>query len=109
MSLDGETADSLVHEALLGARLKHRSIVQVHEFTRHEGRLLMVMELVDGPTLSTRLSEASQGLPVAEVADILLQIAKGLAHAHALTDPAGVSLGLVHRDLKPSNVLIDRF
>ncbi|MFJ7259066.1 serine/threonine-protein kinase [Streptomyces globosus] len=85
-------------EARLTARMGHPSVPVVHETGRHtDGGLYIVMELVDGQTLSARLKNDGP-LPVPLAATIAVQTADVLAHAHRI--------GVVHRDLKPSNLML---
>ncbi|MBU1536773.1 protein kinase [Myxococcota bacterium] len=87
----------LMREAQAMARLSHPNILTVYEVTRHEGRVMIVMELVEGETLSSRL-KTEPPLPV--ILDLFTQAARGLEYAH--------KAGLVHRDFKPDNVLVDQ-
>jgi serine/threonine protein kinase len=64
LEIDDSKHASLIHEALLGARMKHPNIVDVYEITKVNGRFLMVMELVDGQTLDTIIKEHPEGMPV---------------------------------------------
>lgn len=84
-------------EAIAGGVLHHPNIVGVHEVGSHESLPYIVMDLVDGPSLSRLLKEGP--LPVARAAAYLKTIAEAIHFAH--------SRGILHRDLKPSNVLID--
>jgi hypothetical protein len=59
-----------------------------------------VMEYLDGPSLSERLSEAGGPLPLPEVADIMVSLLDGVELVHAS--------GIVHRDLKPDNIKLQR-
>jgi eukaryotic-like serine/threonine-protein kinase len=83
-------------EAEASAKLKHPNLVTVYEVGEHDGLPYIVMEFVDGRTLSQRLAEG----PVAsrEAARLLAEIARAVDHAH--------TRGILHRDLKPSNVLL---
>jgi serine/threonine-protein kinase len=92
---------SLGNEARALATLRHPSIVAVHAFGEHDGKAYLVMERVPGTTLHERvlrLAERRERLSVAEVVDLLVGIAEGLAVVHAA--------GMAHRDVKPSNVLL---
>ncbi|OIK24817.1 serine/threonine-protein kinase [Streptomyces malaysiense] len=84
-------------EAQTAGRLSHANVVGVLDFGEFEGRLFLVMELVDGGSLDGVLS-ASGPLPAERVARIAAQAAVGLALAHRQ--------GIVHRDIKPANLLL---
>ncbi|WP_371330070.1 protein kinase [Streptomyces sp. TP-A0356] len=93
------TADSRFRlEAQTAGRLHHPHVVGVLDFGEHEGRLFLVMELVEGDSLSRVLSDDGP-LPAERVAHIAAQAAAGLAVAH--------EQGIVHRDIKPGNLLLD--
>ncbi|MFD8726057.1 protein kinase [Streptomyces sp. NPDC059629] len=85
-------------EAQTAGRLSHPYVVGVLDFGEDEGRLFLVMELVDGDSLA-RVLTASGPLPAERVARIAAQAAAGLAAAHRE--------GIVHRDIKPANLLLD--
>ena len=76
--------------------MNHPNIVVVHDIGFEAMTPYIAMELVDGRTLRELL--ASGPLPVRKVLDAAVQIADGLAKAHAA--------GIVHRDLKPENVMV---
>ena len=96
LSADADRVRRFRQEVLATSALNHPNIVTVHEIVEHEGGDLLVTELVDGVTLRTRAGAGA--LPLDSVLDIGLQIARGLAAAHAI--------GIVHRDVKPDNVMI---
>ncbi|MGW3450676.1 protein kinase domain-containing protein [Streptomyces sp. NPDC001076] len=85
-------------EAQTAGRLRHPHVVGVVDFGEQEGRLFLVMELVQGDSLHRVLAQAGS-LPAEEVARIAAQAAAGLAVAH--------EQGIVHRDIKPGNLLLD--
>ena len=90
-------------EAQAIATLRHPHIVQVYDFDVQDGLPYMVMELLEGDTLKTRLYEhraRGEPVPLGDVVRILLDVLDGLAYAHGE--------GLVHRDIKPANVLLTR-
>lgn len=87
----------LQREARLAARLNHPGIVRVLDFCDDEGLPLLVMELVEGPTLDAYLRGHG---PFVERTALLMayHLSGALQAAH--------EAGIIHRDLKPSNVLI---
>ncbi len=97
-------AQMFVAEAQLSARLQHPNIVSVLDFDRDaDGRLFLVMELVEGRDLDALTSSGLLPFPV--VIFVISEILRGLGHAHDL--PSGNSLrGIVHRDVSPHNVLL---
>ncbi|HEV8238221.1 MAG TPA: protein kinase, partial [Thermoanaerobaculia bacterium] len=98
LAADPERIRRFRREALATSALNHPNIVTVYEIVAHEGADLLVTELVEGISLRERLRGGP--LPLTEAMDVTLQIARGLAAAHAV--------GIVHRDVKPENVMIRR-
>jgi serine/threonine protein kinase len=104
-SQDAQFATMFVNEARISAMLRHPNIVQVLDFDRDaEGRLFLVMELVEGKDLDALARSGLLPLPVA--IHVIAEVLEGLAHAHEMTTPDGRPLGLVHRDISPHNVLV---
>lgn len=97
-------AQMFVAEAQISSRLQHPNIVSVLDFDRDaEGRLFLVMELVDGRDLDALCATGLLPFPV--VIFVISEVLRGLGHAHDL--PAGNDLrGIVHRDVSPHNVLL---
>src|SRR5688572_26864638 len=94
-------------EARLATRLLHPNIVHTYEVGEIDGHHFLAMEYLDGQVyrvLQSRSQEAR--LPLSEELRILVEVARGLHHAHELTDYRGVPLGVVHRDISPQNVFI---
>ncbi|GGP58705.1 serine/threonine-protein kinase [Streptomyces calvus] len=98
LSSDQELVGRFVQErtALLG--LEHPHVVSVRDLVVDGNDLALVMDLVRGTDLRTRLDRDRRLAPEAAVA-IVADVADGLAAAHAA--------GVVHRDVKPENVLLD--
>jgi serine/threonine protein kinase len=83
-------------EALTLASLAHPGIVTLLDAGDRDEHPYLVLELIDGPTLTERLAGKGR-LASTEVADLAISLAEALAYAHAE--------GIVHRDVKPSNIL----
>ena len=83
-------------EARAVAALSHPNILDIHDMGASGGVSWVVTELLEGETLSRRLTAGA--LPWRKAAEIARAIAEGLAAAHAR--------GVVHRDIKPSNVFL---
>ncbi|MFD7879984.1 serine/threonine-protein kinase [Streptomyces sp. NPDC059766] len=98
LASDEELVGRFVQErtALLG--LEHPHVVSVRDLVVDGNDLALVMDLVRGTDLRTRLDRERRLAPEAAVA-IVADVAEGLAAAHAA--------GVVHRDVKPENVLLD--
>ncbi len=93
-----ELITQLEREARVTAQLNHQNIVGIFDIGTFNGVPFLVMELLDGQPLDV-VMESSRILPLRATA-IMLQVARGLRHAH--------ENGIVHRDLKPSNVFVLR-
>jgi serine/threonine-protein kinase len=101
MEDDAAAAARFRFEAQVAARLsrKTRHIVRVTDHGEEDGVAYLVMELLEGKTLASRLLLRGR-LPPRDVAQIVAQSARALEVAHAE--------GVVHRDLKPANVFLTR-
>jgi aminoglycoside phosphotransferase (APT) family kinase protein len=84
-------------EARAASSLNHPNVLTVHEVGQVEGLHFIVTELVEGMTLR-QLIRAEHRLSVRRTLDLAVQVADGLAEAHAA--------GVVHRDLKPENLMV---
>jgi serine/threonine protein kinase len=98
-------------EARLSAQLSHSNCVQVFDIGVGDSAFFIVMEFVDGANLKAiieHIKKHGRDFPVEAAVYIALEICKGLAYAHELTDANGIPLYIVHRDMSPPNVLITK-
>jgi serine/threonine protein kinase len=86
----------LVREARAVARLDHPNICSVYEVAEQDHLTFIVMQYVEGETLSERIRR--KPMEMSEVLDIAEQVADALAEAH--------SHGIIHRDIKPQNIML---
>ena len=93
---DAERLARFEREAKLLASLNHPNIASIYGLEQADGKPFLVLELVEGQTLSERLKKGR--IPLDETLDICRQIAEGLEAAH--------EKGIIHRDLKPANVKV---
>lgn len=98
LSEDRELVGRFVQERSALTGLGHPHVVGVHDLVVDGHDLALVMDLVRGTDLRTRLDHERRLLPQAAVS-IAADIAEALAAAHAA--------GVVHRDIKPENILLD--
>ena len=92
----GLREERLLKEAEAAAQLSHPNIVTLYDAGRTEQGPYLVLELLRGETLEQRLERGP--VPAPEAVRVAVEVAKGLAHAHAQ--------GVIHRDLKPANVFL---
>lgn len=98
VSADAERRLRFEQEARSASALNHPNIITVYDIDSADSNLYLAMELVEGKTLREMLS--AELLPAKKMLDIAVQVADGLAKAHAA--------GIVHRDLKPENLMISK-
>jgi len=79
------------------AGMNHPNIIRVYDIDEADGLFYMVMDLLPGGTLESRLREG--GLDRKWSTDVVVKMAEALEYAH--------SRGVIHRDIKPSNILLD--
>jgi len=95
---DPERRNRFVQEARSAASLTHPAIAQVYDIDEADGDLFIAMEYIDGRTVSRLI--AGGELDLLGSIEIALQVAEGLARAHAA--------GLIHRDIKSDNIMVTR-
>jgi hypothetical protein len=93
---DPERQQRFEVEARAAGALNHPNIVTIHDVGVADGAAYLVTEVLDGETLRSVLARGA--LPPARAAALVIQVAQGLAAAHAK--------GIVHRDLKPENLFV---
>lgn len=104
-------------EARLSLHLQHANIVAVFDIGQappdgaNPGAYFIVMEFVEGSNLKGVIdSQRRQGrrVRVAHTLYLMMEVCKGLAYAHDVTDETGRPLHIVHRDISPPNILMSR-
>src|SRR5262245_43763246 len=95
---DPERLRQLTREAQLLAALNHPNIAAIYSLEEFQGSRGLILELVDGPTLTDRL--ATGPLPLDEALRVAACLAEALLAAH--------DKGILHRDLKPANIKFAR-
>ncbi|HYX22238.1 MAG TPA: protein kinase [Thermoanaerobaculia bacterium] len=96
LAQDAPMLERFEREARAASALSHPGICTVHAIEQDAGRSFIVMELVDGESLATRV--AGNPMPIGQLLDLGIQMADALEAAHAK--------GIVHRDLKPMNMMV---
>lgn len=96
---DTEALGRFQREAETVAKLHHTHIVPIFAVGSERGVNYYAMQFIDGQSLAEVLAQRGSALSPTEAAEIGLQAADALAHAH--------QRGVIHRDVKPSNLLLD--
>jgi eukaryotic-like serine/threonine-protein kinase len=106
---DAEFVAMFLDEARLAARVQHPNVVSTLDVVALDGELMLVMEYVQGESLSRLMSAcrtANVRLPYRIVGAIINSVLTGLHAAHEAKNERGEPLGIVHRDMSPQNVLV---
>lgn len=90
-------AERLILEGRIQAQLRHPNIVAVNDVVRHNGRVGLLMEFVDGVSLDAYLHRYGK-LALDPAMEMFGAILAGVTAAHLA--------GVLHRDLKPANILL---
>ncbi len=108
---DPEFVSMFLDEARLAGRIQHPNVCATLDVVATNGELFLVMEYLQGETLS-RLIRASrqknQFIPPAVVVAVIAGALHGLHSAHEARDERGEPLHIVHRDISPQNILVNR-
>ena len=88
-----------LREARLAARINHTNVVHVYDAGRDGASLFLVMEFIEGESLSARLHRREYP-DIPSALELAAQVADALGAAHAL--------GVIHRDVKPANIMLNR-
>jgi eukaryotic-like serine/threonine-protein kinase len=105
---DPSFVQMFIAEARVASKLNHPNIVHIFDFDQHSDSYYLAMEYVRGKSLAEvqrRTRERQSHFPTVLAAQVALEVARGLAYAHKMTDH-GQPLNLVHRDVTPHNILI---
>ena len=98
MAEGGKLSDRFLQEARAASALDHPNIGTIHGIEQSpDGRSFIVMAYYEGETLAQRIRR--EPLPAGQAVDIAIQMARGLAEAHAHN--------IVHCDIKSSNVILN--
>lgn len=96
VNLDPSASRHLLHEAQASSSLAHPNICTIHEVGEADGKLYIVMELVEGKSMHAL--SADGGIPAESVLRYGVQVASALVRAH--------DRNIVHRDLKSANIVV---
>src|SRR5450631_3061494 len=93
---DEDSRKRFLREAQAAARVTHPNICRIYDIGEIDSRPFLVMELLEGESMSERLGRGP--MPLAEALPVMLSVLSALAELHKSS--------IVHRDLKPSNVFL---
>lgn len=109
LAREPEFVEMFLDEARIAAKIHDPNVVEIIDLGEDEDLFFMVMEYVEGETLSALLRQVrknEESLPLAVSLQIVSDACRGLSAAHDLEDRDGTPLELVHRDVSPHNLLV---
>lgn len=109
LSDDPSFEQMFLDEAAIASRIHHPNVAEILDLGEHDEVLYLVMEWVDGESLSTLSKHARKNgtdIPLRVGLRIITQACAGLHAAHELRDDSDQLLELVHRDVSPQNILV---
>lgn len=109
ISASREFIDMLVDEAKIAVQLNHGNIAQIFDLGKASDDYFIVMEFVDGQTLSKlfkRTLRLGKIFPIDLAVYIMAEVAGGLNYMHRKADEEGRPLNIIHRDISPQNIMV---
>ncbi|OGQ47494.1 MAG: hypothetical protein A3I05_02345 [Deltaproteobacteria bacterium RIFCSPLOWO2_02_FULL_44_10] len=109
IAADREFIDSLIAEAKIAVTLSHGNIAQTYDLGKVGDDYFIVMEYVDGKSLSQiskRIKSMGKRVPLPLICYFMSEIANAIDYMHRRTDQQGNALHIVHRDISPQNVVV---
>jgi serine/threonine protein kinase len=109
LARDPEFVAMFMDEARLAARIRHPNVVSIIDVVAEQGELLLVMDYIQGESVSRLLKAArlAGGRVEPRIAvKIMTEVLAGLHAAHEVRSERGAPLGIVHRDVSPQNMLV---
>jgi serine/threonine-protein kinase len=109
LARDPDFVTMFMDEARLAARIRHPNVVATMDIVSEGDQLLLVMEYVEGESLSRLLRRANASgakPPIGVTCTILVGALQGLHAAHEAKNDQGAPLNLVHRDVSPQNIIV---
>ncbi|MBZ5715506.1 serine/threonine protein kinase [Nannocystis pusilla] len=110
LAAEPEFVGMFLDEAKIAARIHSPHVAGILDLGEDSGFYFMVLEYIDGETLSALLRQlrpTDDRLPLAVALQILADACEGLVAVHGLRDPDGRPYGLVHRDMSPQNLIVN--
>lgn len=109
ISANKEFIQMLIDEAKIAVRLSHGNIAQTYDLGKVADDYFIVMEYVDGFTLSEIYKQSTllhQNIPIEFSVYLVSEICNGLDYIHRRTDETGKQLGIIHCDISPQNAIV---